>query len=215
MRRALAVLLAGTFLLTASARTSAAELAVTLRDSRGLPVADAVVSLTPLDAAPAAPAEGGAPVEIAQEDQEYVPYVTAVRVGTQVNFPNKDNIQHHLYSVSKPKRFEKPLYASGAHESVTFDQPGVVTLGCNIHDWMIGYVVVLETPHFAKSDQGGAAALDGLAPGRYRLEIWHPRLAKPVAQEIGVPSSAPVSFSLSLKPDRRIRRAPDGKTGGY
>jgi hypothetical protein len=152
---------------------------------------------------------------VAQEDQEYVPYVTAVRTGTQVDFPNKDKIQHHLYSVSKPKRFEKPLYASGAHESVVFDRPGVITLGCNIHDWMIAYVVVLDTPYFAKSDRDGQATMNGLEPGRYRLEIWHPRLGKSVEQEVLVPAPAPLSVTLALKPDRRIRRAPDGKTGGY
>lgn len=214
MRRVAALLLS-TVLIGATACAAESGFAIALKDHRGLPVPDAVVSLIPLDSPIPPPTDDIPAVEIAQEDQEYVPYVTVVRVGTRVDFPNKDNIQHHLYSVSKPKRFEKPLYASGAHESVVFDKPGVVTLGCNIHDWMIGYVVVLETPYFAKSDQDGHAALSGLAPGRYQLAIWHPRLGKPVTEEIRVPASAPQTATLALKPDRRIRRAPDGKTGGY
>jgi plastocyanin len=121
-------------------------LLLTVQDGKGAPVADAVVSLHALDHPAAALPPPDAPVEIVQRDQEYIPYVTVVRVGTRVDFPNQDDIQHHIYSVSKAKRFEKPLYAPGARETVLFDQPGVVTIGCNIHDWMVAYLVVLPTP---------------------------------------------------------------------
>lgn len=191
------------------------ELTVTVRAQRGEPVADAVVSLHP--AAGAAFPAPAADVIIAQEDKEYDPYVTPVLVGTKVRFPNRDSIQHHIYSLSRPKRFEKPLYASGAEESVVFDQPGVVVLGCNIHDWMIAYVVVLPTPHFAKTDAEGRARLAGPGAGRYRLEIWHPRLAKAETRELELSADghAPVAVELNLRPDRRIRRAPETRTGGY
>lgn len=193
----------------------APSLAVQLRGAKGEPVADAVASLTPLDA-PIPPAANLQPVEVAQEDQEYQPYVTAIRVGTTVEFPNKDKVQHHLYSLSKPKRFEKPLYGSGRKEAVVFDQPGVVTLGCNIHDWMLAYIVVLETPWFAKSDKEGTCSLGGIPPGRYRLQVWHPRLASVLEREVTVTDGAATeAIDLKLKPDRRIRRAPDGRSGGY
>ncbi|HRI80982.1 MAG TPA: hypothetical protein PLF88_00950 [Opitutaceae bacterium] len=193
----------------------AAEVTFTVRDTRGGPIADAVVSLHPLGPTPA-PAVPGEAV-IAQEDKEYDPYITPVLVGTKVRFPNRDTIQHHIYSLSRPKRFEKPLYASGAEESVVFDQPGVVVLGCNIHDWMIAYVVVLPTPHFAKTDSAGRAQLTGFAPGRYRVEIWHPRLAKTEVRELELTAVANPSLAvdLTLRPDRRIRRAPEPRTGGY
>ena len=182
----------------------------------GKPVADAVVSATPLDhSAPAAPA--GEVAQIEQKDQEFRPYVTAIQVGEKVNFPNHDTVQHHIYSLSKPKRFEIPLYQSGASESVVFDTPGIVTLGCNIHDWMVAYIVVLPTPYFAKTDATGAAALPPLPPGRYRLEVWHPRAPAPLEQEIlSAPEKAAVlEFSVALKPDKRIRRAPSGKPTDY
>lgn len=181
-----------------------------------IPLADAVVSLTPLDATLPLPAVFPA-VTIAQEDKEFDPYVTPVMTGTRVNFPNRDNVQHHIYSLSKPKRFEKPLYASGASESVLFDLPGVVALGCNIHDWMIGYIVILPTPWFAKSDTGGSAVVSGFPAGRYRLEVWHPRLAKPVTREVMLAAgeNPAEAFTLQLKPDRRIRRTTDGRPGGY
>jgi plastocyanin len=182
----------------------------------GKPVADAVVSAVPLDHAlpPIAP---GAAIEIEQKDQEFRPYVTALQVGATVNFPNHDTVQHHIYSLSKPKRFEIPLYKSGASESVVFDQPGIITIGCNIHDWMLAYIVVLPTPFFAKTDATGAAALPPLPPGRYRLEIWHPRAAAPLVQEIvsAPEKAATLEFSVALKPDKRIRRAPSGKATDY
>jgi len=182
----------------------------------GKPVADAVVSATPLDH-PVPPPVPQAIAEIEQKDQEFRPFVTAIQVGSTVKFPNHDTVQHHIYSLSKAKRFEIPLYQAGATESVLFDQPGLISLGCNIHDWMVAYIVVLPTPYFAKTDASGAGILPSLPPGRYRLEIWHPRAPAPVVQEI---TSAPDSvsaleFTVALKPDKRIRRAPTGKATDY
>ncbi len=209
MKRIHVLLLAAALALPATAAT----VEVAVRDAKGEGVPDAVVSLLSLDGA-AAPAPDG-PVEIAQQDQEFVPYVTVVPVGAEVVFPNRDDIQHHIYSLSRPKRFEKPLYAPGAHETVVFDQPGVVTLGCNIHDWMVAYVVVVPTPHFAKTGADGAARLT-VPPGRYRLEVWHPRLAAPERREIAAGADGgPHRFDLKLRPDRRIRRTPEGKAAGY
>jgi len=207
-------LLAAALLLAAN--LPAAETTLAVRVTHGdLPVADAVVSLVPLDAP--APLRDTAEAVVAQEDKEFDPYVTPVVIGTRITFPNRDTVQHHIYSLSKPKRFEKPLYASGASESVLFDQPGVVALGCNIHDWMIAYVVVLPTPWFAKTGAEGSAQLAGAPPGRYRLEVWHPRLPRPVLREItlGAGDPAAETVALTLKADRRIRRAPETRTGAY
>lgn len=211
MPRPAAVLL---FCALAARALAAAEVSVAVRDAKGNAVPDAVVALYALDG-PAAVPLPTAPVEIVQKDQEFAPYVTVVRVGTEVVFPNRDDIQHHIYSLSKAKRFEKPLYAPGARESVLFDQPGIVTLGCNIHDWMVAYLVVLPTPHFARTDASGAARLAAPA-GRYRIEVWHPRLSAADARETTLADGmAPLEFMLKLKPDRRIRRTPEGKASGY
>ncbi len=186
---------------------------VALKDAKGAPVADAVVSLAPLDDA-APPAAQDRP-EIIQEDQQFAPFVTVVQTGAVVVFPNRDTVQHHVYSVSKARRFELPLYMPGKAEAVTFDEPGVVVLGCNIHDWMLAYLVVVPTPWFAISGKTGAATVAAPA-GRYRLELWHPRLARPLTQDVAVAAgNAPLSFTLTLKPDRRIRRSPASKAGGY
>jgi plastocyanin len=197
--------------------SSGASLRVTLVDAKGKPVEDAVVSLTPADGTKLTP-PAVAPVEIIQKNQTFLPYVTAILAGTSVTFPNEDTVQHHIYSLSKAKRFEKPLYAPGSRESVVFDQTGVVTLGCNIHDWMIAYIVVLPTPLFVKTTSDGAATLVNVPAGRYRLEVWHPLLGAVQDREVTIAATgetAPESFVLKLKPDRRIHRTPEGKAGGY
>jgi plastocyanin len=198
----------------AAAPVTDTDVRAVIKDAKGEAVPDAVISLYSLDSA-ALPPPSAEAVAIVQKDQEYMPYVTVVRTGTQVIFPNEDTIQHHIYSLSKAKRFEKPLYAPGAREIVVFDQPGIVTLGCNIHDWMVAYVVVLPTAHFAKTDASGAATLQ-VPAGRYRVEVWHPRLAASETREMKIgPGAAPLDYTLKLKPDRRIRRTPEGKASGY
>lgn len=201
-------------LLATALSAPAAEYSCTLTSNKGEPVADAVVSLIPLDAAPP-PAPANASVEIAQQGQEFTAYVTAVQAGTKVVFPNRDTVQHHVYSLSKPKKFELPLYNPGEAESLVFDLPGLVTVGCNIHDWMITHLVVVPTPWFAKSGLQGPVKINAPA-GRYRLEIWHPR-GTATARELTLADSAPVqeAIILTLKPDRRVRRTLGSKSGGY
>jgi len=199
-----------------AATVSAAPFTARVTSSKGGdPLIEATVSLIPLDQSPPPP-PGDAQVEIAQEGQEFYGFVTIVQQGTKVVFPNRDTVQHHVYSLSKAKKFELPLYNPGQKESLVFETTGLVTLGCNIHDWMIAYLVVVPTPWFAKTDMDGRAAVDAPA-GRYRLEIWQPRLSKPVIEEITLADGTPATrdFSLTLKPDRRIRRGGGSKAGGY
>jgi plastocyanin len=214
----IAILPFASFLLLAGLVTAlpAAEFACMLTNARGGdPLAEASVALIPLDQpAPAVPA--GTEIEISQENQEFSAFLTIVQNGTKVVLPNRDNVQHHVYSLSRPRRFELPLYNPGQTESIVFELEGQVTIGCNIHDWMISHVVVVPTPWFAKTDDAGAVRVTA-PPGRYRLEIWHPRMAKPDTREVTLADGAPAqqAISLTLKPDRRVRRSLGGKTGGY
>ncbi|MFH1496945.1 MAG: hypothetical protein ABII82_03880 [Verrucomicrobiota bacterium] len=192
-----------------AAQAQTTTFSTTVTTSKGEAVADAVVFLTAATPPATAPTAPSTPVVIAQSGQEYQPFVTPILVGTSVEFPNRDNVQHHLYSVSPPKRFEKPLYASGSSEVVLFDKPGVVVLGCNIHDWMSAYVLVLETPHFALTDAEGKAVVDNLPPGTYRAEVWHPRIRKNAARDVAIDNNPrSETFAIDLRPDRRFRRAP-------
>lgn len=192
-------------------------LSITVRTAKGEAVADAAFALIPLDSkSPAAPADSRAHGEVVQQKEEFIPYVTVVQAGTHVEFPNRDSVQHHVYSLSKAKKFELPLYDPGRSESLVFDVSGTVTLGCNIHDWMIAYVIVVPTPYFAKTSAEGTATVSA-PPGRYRAELLHPRLSKPVSEEIvhKEGNATTRAFTISLKPDRRIRRHSDSKSGGY
>ncbi len=223
MRRALAALAlaaALALLLPGPAVTETPGVEATVKDEHGKPVADAVVSLTAPGAATPAPRPAAAAV-MDQQNKEFVPFVLPVTVGTPVTFPNRDNIRHHVYSFSSTKRFELPLYIGTPAAPVVFDKPGSVVLGCNIHDWMVGYVYVLATPYFARTGEEGRARIAELAPGTYEARVWHPRLKTdadkttvPVTVTAGEP--AQVTFSVALKPDRRPIRRPgyEGAQGG-
>src|SRR5437867_6149702 len=135
-----------------------------------------------------------------------------------VSFPNRDNIRHHVYSFSSPKKFELPLYIGTPAAPVLFDKPGVVALGSNIHDWMLAYIYVVTTPYFAKTAADGKGRLDGLAPGTYEARVWQPRMrggtdktAQPVTLAAG--ELAQVAFVVSLKAEWRVPRAPDSYKG--
>jgi plastocyanin len=212
MKRIAAVVLLAASVVSARA---AGTVRVVTRDSGGKPVADAVAYLASLDL-PTPVHPPADPVAITQKDQEFNPYVTPIVVGTRVVFPNLDNVQHHVYSVSPAKRFEIPLYIGDSKETIVFDHEGIVTLGCNIHDWMVAYVVVLSTPYFAKTGTGGTAEISGLPPGRYRLSAWHPR-AGTVSRDLVVAESGDTTqvISVVLRPDHRIRRAPDAGGADY
>jgi len=201
------------------AQAQNAEIAATVTDERGKPIADAVVIAVPADGSLRLPAK--APDEVVdQVDKEFLPKVQAVLVGTPITFPNRDSVRHQVYSFSPAKHFELPLY-SGTPQAVVFDKPGVVVLGCNIHDWMVGYVYVSESPYFGKTDADGKTVLANLPPGAYVARVWHPQLAgteeatrKTV--EVSRGRRTAVAWALSLKPEVKIRRAPAaGQRGGY
>ena len=212
----LAILLALHALLASLAQ--AAQLRAVVHDAGGKPLRDAVVLAVPEDGKlPPATAT----VEVVDQiDKEFVPYVKVVRAGSFVQFPNKDNIRHHVYSFSPTKRFELPLYIGTPAEPVMFDKPGLVRLGCNIHDWMIGYIYIAETPYFGKTRADGRVELDGLPAGRYLVRVWHPRMEAAEDTtvrrlEAGDNGSALGEWKLRLKPEFRPRRAHAPGEPGY
>jgi plastocyanin len=194
----------------AAAATPGTTDAVVTDDGRR-PVAEAVVSLTPLDRP--APAGQPGPAVIEQRDQQFDPYVLPVYVGTPVQFPNRDDIRHHVYSFSPAKTFELPLYVGTPPAPVVFDQPGVVALGCNIHDWMVAYVYVLATPYFATTGADGRARFADLPPGRYQAQVWHPRMRGAAERTTTLITVAPgeaseVAFVVALRPPRYAPKDP-------
>jgi plastocyanin len=173
---------------------AAGMVTVNVATKSGAAAEDAVIFFDPLDATPA-PAHGSASID--QINKQFVPRVSVVRTGTAVSFPNSDNIRHQVYSFSPPKKFTLKLYAGLPSSPVTFDKPGLVVLGCNIHDNMVGFVGIVDTPYFAKTPASGAVTLN-LPAGHYRLQVWHPDLAIPApAQEIAT-LDTPLSLSVAV-----------------
>ena len=155
----------------------AANVQVLVQDGAGKPLPDAVVFLESADASRArAAGKPLAGIEMAQVGKQFEPQVLVVPTGTSVRFPNRDTVRHHVYSFSAAKNFELKLYIGTPANPVTFDKTGVVVLGCNIHDNMVGWVVVVDTPYFGRSDATGRVAVNNVPPGAYRLRTWHPAL---------------------------------------
>lgn len=195
--RLLAVL--GTALLACSVQ--AATLQSHVYDQDGKPLADAVVTLK-------GPANGQPRLKATmdQKGQEYVPHVLAVHSGSEVSFPNLDNIRHQVYSFSPTKRFELRLYEGTPSAPVLFDKAGLVVLGCNIHDWMLGYIYVTDDPWFAVTDAQGAVRFEGLSAASYEVTVWHPQtldMQPFAAGSVTVPAQGlSRDFSLSVQPAR-------------
>lgn len=201
-----------------AARAQNAEIVFSVTDAQGGPIADAVVVAVPADGNVRLPAKAREGV-LDQIDKQFVPKVQVVLVGTSVTFPNNDDVRHHVYSFSPAKRFELPLYAGVPAQPIVFDKPGVVVLGCNIHDWMVGYIYVSESPYFAKTGKDGKAVLADLPPRAYVVRVWHPQseAAEETTHKMvdaARASRVDVLWTLKLKPEARARRAPVPDRGG-
>ncbi|NQZ88045.1 MAG: methylamine utilization protein [Saccharospirillaceae bacterium] len=108
-----------------------------------------------------------------QVNRQFLPHILVVNIDTKIDFPNSDKIKHHVYSFSSAKTFEIKLYRDKSSEPRLFDQVGEVILGCNIHDWMLGYVYVVDTPWFGTTDVQGNINFE-VPDGKYTLKTWHP-----------------------------------------
>jgi plastocyanin len=177
----------------------AAPLSVTVLSPDGKPLAGVVVMAQPTSGAshPAAPVS----TVIDQVNRAFEPDLVVVLVNSTVSFPNSDTVSHQIYSFSPPKRFQLPLYRGKPYPPVRFDSPGVVTLGCNIHDEMLAYVVVTESPFFGRSAANGTWSAE-VPSGNYRVNIWHPRIReedKDLQGEVTVAESTGGALQLRLK----------------
>jgi plastocyanin len=154
-----------------------APFTVTVRGVDGRPLPGAVVQLrTAHMPSPSTRLRG--PFVMAQQNIAFVPHVLIVPVGAAVAFLNRDAVRHHVYSFSTPKRFELKLYGKDESRAVTFDKPGIVALGCNIHDQMTGFIIVADTPYAVQAGPDGRATLDVPAGGA-TIDVWHPSIRTP------------------------------------
>ncbi|MBC7985413.1 MAG: methylamine utilization protein [Sphingomonadaceae bacterium] len=154
----------------------AGDVTLALRTANGRPLADAVVTVHPANGVPRTPIRFPWSYDVVQQNLQFVPHVQIVPVGATVRFPNRDRVRHHVYSFSRPARFELRLYGRDEARSYTFTTEGAVAIGCNIHDQMTGYIKVVDTPWAARSDAQGRVRIASVPGGAARVTIWHPRL---------------------------------------
>ena len=179
---------------------NAEPIKVTVLDADGDPVGGVVVYSEP--SAPATLSPPTAHAVMDQIDGQFEPHVLIVQTGTEVRFPNSDVVAHHVYSFSNPNDFILPLYRGNAHAPVTFSESGVVTLGCNIHDQMLGYILIVDSNVFAKTDANGVAILSVDDSSSGAVRIWSPRItSKGETLYQAMPENRPgdVVFNLSGK----------------
>jgi plastocyanin len=160
-------------------------------------VTDAVVSVDHVPAA-AESALARLPLHprLDQKNQEFVPRVLAVPIGTPVDFPNLDPIYHNAFSLSPVRRFDLGKYRQGRSKTVVFSHPGLVNVYCDIHSSMAAFVLILPHHGFTRPGPDGAFELPDLPPGHYTVRVWHPDLGQ-ITQEVEVPASGPVTLALS------------------
>jgi plastocyanin len=187
--------------LAASATAGAVGVVVQVTDAAGKPVENAVV-YAEADGGQALPAPKKSG-EISQKGLKFNPLVSVIQTGSMVYFPNNDKVRHHIYSFSPAHKFDQKLYSGTTAEPQTFEKAGVVVLGCNIHDKMLAYVRVVDTPYFAKTDASGAATVEAPA-GKYMLKAWHADMTgnqQPLEQPVTVKADGNMnaSFKLTLK----------------
>ncbi|WJG10219.1 methylamine utilization protein [Aliiglaciecola sp. LCG003] len=175
----------------------AASVTIDIISKQHNPVFQAVVYLEP--EAPSKTDVSSAPISVMDQiDRQFVPHILAIQKGTKVVFPNSDSIKHHVYSFSPAKSFELQLYKDSPAQTIAFAVNGEVELGCNVHDWMLAYIWVVDTPYFAKTDQLGRVTLD-VPVGKYTLKVWHPRIKAEqdtLNQYIEVLDSTSISIQL-------------------
>jgi len=193
-------------ILLTSMPAHAANLAIAVRGVDGKPIANAVVSVHLIDRPTPAPSTGHG-FAVQQKDLQFSPFVLVVPVNSDVSFPNLDKVRHHVYSFSPAKKFELKLYAREQERLVHFDKPGIVPLGCNIHDQMSGFIVVADTAWAVRTDASGNAVLSGVPAGQVSLSVWHPWLRTPgnsMTKQVAVGANGGSDgFTVSLRPPPR------------
>ena len=164
------VVTAGVLLLAAGGASQAPETVAGSTRVGDRPEADAVVWLE----GPAAARSASRKSVLEQRNLTFSPHVLAVRAGTTVAFPNKDRVFHNVFSFHDGKRFDLGMYPVGTVKDVTFGQPGLSRIFCNIHPNMAAYVMAVDSAYFAVSDAAGRFTIAGVPPGDYVYHAWRP-----------------------------------------
>lgn len=193
---------------------NAGEISVKIEDKKQRSVRNTVVELV----GAGHPGMPGQNLEIAQQDGEFDPVFSLIPHGSSVLFTNRDPYQHHVYSVSDGNEFELPLYRDTPARRILFDTPGVVKMGCNIHDWMLAFGYVSESGHVVITDASGEAKFTDLPEGEYQLRIWNPRFKnnnKIVSQSFSLKSEQALRHTVEVSLRKKIRKPRRNNNNAY
>jgi plastocyanin len=210
--RAQAALASGLLLcLTLCGVARAADLQVRVTQLDGKPLPGAVVTVRALGTTP----PPAAPVQAVmdQVNLAFAPDVLVIPVGSTVSFPNTDKTGHEVYSFSSAHPFKLGLYRGKPYPPEHFERAGLVTLGCNIHDAMLAYILVTDAPYYGRTGADGGWLLREIARGRYRIEVWSPRLTetgqtlqREITLEAGDHAVAEIRTAHGLRPAELSKR---------
>jgi plastocyanin len=204
--------------LAGTAACPAGELTLSIIDPAGGGVTEVVVTAAPVDQHVGTPPASPAAAVMDQLGLAFAPRILVVAVGTSVEFPNNDSVSHQVYSFSPAKRFQLPLYKGERHPPVTFELEGLVVLGCNIHDEMVGYIYVTGAPFFGKTDASGTLHLQNLPAGDYRVTVWSPLIADPppaLIRNVHIDTHEITADRVQLIRRLRVRPEPRPRRGDW
>jgi len=173
---------------------------VFVKSKAGQALVDMVVYLEPLNGQVLE--QSSQEVIVGQFDKSFTPYISVNQSKSTVNFVNKDDITHHIYSAGSDNKFSFKIRAGETNTSTQFNHASEVAMGCNIHDWMSGYLLVVDTPYFGKTNEKGQVSFDVSKQGKYNIVVWHPQMqAKNNRMSIEKNIVAPSAFTLTLPED--------------
>ena len=175
--------------LPAAVPVSGAELTEPYRLPAG-PAQHAVVWLEAQRRRPRSPAQKSCSTSATSRSS---PHVLGVRVGTTVEFPNNDRVFHNVFSFRDGKKFDLGMYPKGTVKRIIFDKPGLARLFCNIHPNMAAYVMAVDSPYFAVSNENGAFTISGVPPGTYTYHAWRPG-GQPLTGSVSVDGNTPLEI---------------------
>lgn len=187
-----------------TALTHAADLSIKVVDTNGEALKDAIVYI---EATTSTKPKEQLQQDIVQKGKKFNPLVTVIQTGSSINFPNQDRVKHHVYSFSPVKKFELKLYSGVPATPVVFDKAGTAVLGCNIHDNMLAYVYIVDTPFFAKTNEEGNATISDVPNSQLELKVWHYALQEEghvVSQMVKPNEKHDITVKIDLQPDALV-----------
>jgi plastocyanin len=193
-----------TSVLFSSSTAKAASQNIVVLNAQGQPAQNMVVYLLPSNPANIVTTVAPAKAEVHQKDKQFSPYITVVQKGNDVAFVNEDDITHHIFSALGPKRFSFKLRHQQEQQILRFEKIGHVSMGCNVHDWMSGHLLVVDTPYYAVTNLEGIVTFEHLPADDFKLIVWHPQFKMPDNQQVKsfhLPSDNAITITLQAEFD--------------